>query len=222
MHPITPAGGWLLILILGPGLLIAAFIGHRFGRIRAERFVRRPSLTPIGTRYAFMQETETLLARDLPGSLALILVDVAGLRVTNRQCGHEAGDELLSILASRLAANGASVYRVDGDEFALIIDRTKGESVTSILSNLEPFDSRFESCGHEHRISCSYGYASCRKGETFESLFARAESLIHAFRQRLDDSSPTVGREPEPVLATITSLAAVRKARSEAVLSIPF
>jgi diguanylate cyclase (GGDEF)-like protein len=101
-----------------------------------------------------------------------------------------------------------SVYRIGGDEFAVLVDRANGESAVPVLRRLEPFRSEFASCGHTHGVSVSYGFASALPGEHFAALFRRADERLRQFKRELYKNgtqperriapSYEVGEDPQP------------------------
>jgi diguanylate cyclase (GGDEF)-like protein len=224
---------WLIFFGL-PTLLIACDALWRAARLAMAELAYKDDLTGIGNRRAFTQHTNDLLKHARPGSLALLLLDVDGLKVINDACGHQAGDDLLQTVARHLLRIHKDVYRIGGDEFAILVDRSRGSGVTTILRGLDPFLAHFSTCGHLHRISLSYGYASTWENETFTSLFQRADTRLYEFKRELYDrgaiperrgQTEEPGEEPfaeeddEFGPAQISSLEARRKARVERDLS---
>ncbi|HLF79343.1 MAG TPA: GGDEF domain-containing protein [Dehalococcoidia bacterium] len=178
----------LLPAVVAGGLPVfawASILLWRSGRASGQTLAYNDELTGIGNRRAFVARAKQLLKRRQIGSVALALFDVDGLKAINDGCGHQAGDELIFMVGRKLAASHTSVYRIGGDEFAVLIDRSAGESLNSILSHLEPIDHQFESCGHVHRICLSYGHASSHAGESMESMFARADARLRQCKRRL-------------------------------------
>jgi diguanylate cyclase (GGDEF)-like protein len=74
-----------------------------------------------------------------PGSYGLVLVDVDGLRHINTRCGAEVGDAVLVELARRLVRESpdASVARVDGDKFAVLVGGLGPREVAHLGHRLE-------------------------------------------------------------------------------------
>jgi diguanylate cyclase (GGDEF)-like protein/hemerythrin-like metal-binding protein len=61
---------------------------------------------------------------------ALLMIDLDGFKSVNDQHGHEAGDKVLQVVASRLyrlASDSDAVARLGGDEFAIVLDVIPGE-----------------------------------------------------------------------------------------------
>jgi diguanylate cyclase len=82
-------------------------------------------LTGLRNNRAFHEDLAREVERVGPESpLALVMLDLVGLKATNDRLGHQAGDERLQTLARGLTAvlrRGDSAYRVGGDEFAVVL-----------------------------------------------------------------------------------------------------
>jgi diguanylate cyclase (GGDEF)-like protein len=136
-------------------------------------------LTGVANRRAFLQHTGSALKRARPASVGLIVLDVRGLKQVNDRCGHQAGDELLVSVARRFETVGGKLYRIGGDEFAVLVRRADGETVSAVTRSLdEPYLATFETCGHQHEVRVSYGMTSNRTGDSFEPFFRRADDML--------------------------------------------
>ncbi|MDP9294212.1 MAG: diguanylate cyclase, partial [Actinomycetota bacterium] len=100
------------------------------------------SLTGLRNHRAFHED----IARDLrdvvaTGSpLALILLDVDGLKAVNDAHGHQAGDDHLTALADglfTLLPEHASVYRIGGDEFAVVLPHERAWTALELTQRLQ-------------------------------------------------------------------------------------
>ena len=86
-------------------------------------------LTGVGNRKAFTELLEAINdRRDESGDYALLVLDIDNFKRLNDSLGHQAGDQLLTKLTDRLqqfpSAHqmcSSQVYRLSGDEFALVI-----------------------------------------------------------------------------------------------------
>jgi diguanylate cyclase (GGDEF)-like protein len=157
--------------------------------LRAHRVIAamayRDDLTTVGNRRAFNERTGLVSIEQRGGSTGLVLFDVDALKGLNENCGHQAGDELLSIVGGRLSGVNGDAFRIGGDEFAVVIDRNAGQSALPVLRRLEPFDAAFTTCGHRHEVHLSFGFASALPEETFAQLFARADQRLRQSKRDL-------------------------------------
>lgn len=91
-------------------------------------------LTLIPNRKAFHQQLQENFQRWQGNShydFALVLIDLDDFKRINDQFGHEIGDQLLAEVAYRLmkcSCNGASVYRLGGDEFCMLVSGGEGQA----------------------------------------------------------------------------------------------
>jgi diguanylate cyclase (GGDEF)-like protein len=94
-----------------------------------EQYALRDPLTGLGNRRVLDSTLRQVFARPPVArqDVALVMCDIDGLKIVNDTLGHSAGDLLLKEAANALRdaveeiAN-ATVCRIGGDEFALIID----------------------------------------------------------------------------------------------------
>lgn len=106
-------------------------------------------LTKLPNRRYFEQmiEKERSQAEKSLGKFSLLLIDMHGVKFVNDSLGTRIGDELIKETARRLSqflGKRGSLFRIDGDEFAIIIRDIPGKNIQmmaeSILSLFaEPF-----------------------------------------------------------------------------------
>lgn len=99
-------------------------------RLAAEQKIRfaatHDSLTGLMNRSAFLGQLETVLSQvgGKAGGVALLMVDLDGLKDVNDTLGHDAGDMLLVETArrlERLTKDVGRVARLGGDEFVVVL-----------------------------------------------------------------------------------------------------
>lgn len=98
---------------------------YREAEAHSRHLAYHEPLTGLPNRALFQKRLEEALqrAKKAGEGLALLLVDLDGLKAVNDLNGHAAGDELLRVVAKRLSAETKSsdtVARLGGDEFGVV------------------------------------------------------------------------------------------------------
>ena len=125
------------------------------------------SLTGLFNRSAFHQHFQKSLAHaKAHGSLlALMFIDLDGFKSINDAQGHQAGDEVLRIVAQRLqrmVRDHDTVARVGGDEFLILIDQDAEPDVPRAIGQrvIEALSKPMEMDGLTLQIGASIGIAT--------------------------------------------------------------
>lgn len=124
------------------------------------------TLTGLPNRDLFRERLgQSLAAADRDGrQLGILYIDLDGFKNVNDAHGHDAGDQLLALVASRLqacASDGDTVGRLGGDEFAMVIaslaDADDAELVAGLV--VAQLALPFNLDGRETLITASIGIA---------------------------------------------------------------
>src|SRR5262249_1676981 len=94
-------------------------------------------LTGLPNRASFDRLVREALRRDSKGLGGVLFVDLDNFKVINDSLGHGAGDQLLRVVASRLAAavrGGDVLARFGGDEFCVLADGVRDEDEALALA----------------------------------------------------------------------------------------
>ena len=98
-------------------------------------------LTGLPNRLALENDLEGLFANKM--LITLLLIDLNKFKFVNDTMGHDAGDELLTLLGQRMAPalnRGRRMYRLGGDEFVIVLDghvvRTETDAICNMITNL--------------------------------------------------------------------------------------
>jgi diguanylate cyclase (GGDEF)-like protein len=126
----------------------AMFHAARYGADELFRRATHDALTGLPNRALFFDRLRHCLAQakreDFP--VGVLVLDMDGLKQTNDQHGHGAGDAALRELASRVSAavrQSDTVARLGGDEFGVILSRVEDREdawvvADRLTSALEP------------------------------------------------------------------------------------
>jgi len=113
-------------------------------------------LTSLPARRAF---NETLLRLEAPYSIAV--VDIDHFKSFNDTYGHDTGDQVLSMVAARLArvSGGGQAFRVGGEEFSILFAGKSAKEVVPHLDSLRTLieESRFRVRSTPERRSAPRG-----------------------------------------------------------------
>jgi diguanylate cyclase (GGDEF)-like protein/PAS domain S-box-containing protein len=97
------------------------------------------ALTGLPNRIVILEQADLMLGRCVEGDkqLAVFFIDLDNFKDVNDSLGHEAGDEVLRVVAERLSArlrNSEMVGRMGGDEFVVLAESTDGSDPTTAIA----------------------------------------------------------------------------------------
>jgi diguanylate cyclase (GGDEF)-like protein len=150
-------------------ILIELFKKQLYSWLELEDFARRDKLSKCSNRKAFDEDFEYAcqsVVRSKWESMSVLVVDINGLKVLNDNYGHDRGDLLISKstqLIRTVLGDDSKLYRIGGDEFAVIAKNCGVKRLDSLVSSLElaQEDKWIElSDNHRHPIQFSVGGAS--------------------------------------------------------------
>jgi diguanylate cyclase (GGDEF)-like protein len=129
-----------------------------------NRMARYDSLTGLPNRSQFAEVANACAGTvQLGAQIALMVVDIDGLKRTNDTFGHRIGDELLRAFADRLASVDASqavISRFGSDEFVLLFSATSyDEALLRVERVMATISGQYIVSGHEILIGVHSGVA---------------------------------------------------------------
>jgi diguanylate cyclase (GGDEF)-like protein len=181
----------------------------------ARRLIYTDALTGLRNRASF---NKTAARYDGPetGQWALLLLDVDDLKMVNDTFGHRAGDWLIWNVAQRTtaAAKGMTVFRLGGDEMAVVIangDKAQAEAIAQAI--LDEVEAPAKCDGHMLVPTVTIGIATRETpGQSSESVRQNADlALYHAKETR---RGAFVHHEAELGTAITLRINAIRTVRS--------
>jgi diguanylate cyclase (GGDEF)-like protein len=123
-------------------------------------------------------------ARRFSRQAGVLLVDVDRFGDINSSLGHDAGDELLALVAERLKVSvreSDAVFRLRQDEFALVLEDVGENDTIHVPAQrvLNSFATPFRCIGHEIVLTASIGGAVFpTHGQGPQDLMRRAEAAL--------------------------------------------
>ncbi len=112
---------------------------------------------------------------------SIILMDIDNFKHVNDNYGHITGDEVLISMANILkenVRNNDAVGRWGGDEFLIVLLETDTDKASLVAEKIRTIINSAVFSVPE-RLSCSFGAASYREGDTKDRLLARADKALY-------------------------------------------
>ncbi len=172
------------------GLLSRALryaIERKRSQTKLQYMALRDGVTGLLNRFGF----RTALARALEsrehaqGCVGVLYLDLDRFKAINDSLGHDAGDELLRIVAQRLLAavrDDDVVARIGGDEFAIVLPELSSTAELRLIGQrlLNAFVEPIRLSGVEVRVTSSVGgshFPAC--GTTVDELVTAADRAMY-------------------------------------------
>ena len=150
-------------------------------------------LTGLANRQAFGQALRTTLSDPQHGTVAVLFIDLDDFKVVNDSLGHAAGDELLRVVANRLATavgGRGTCARLGGDEFAVVAGLPPGagtEAGTAVARDvLAAMQAPAMIQGRRTELACSIGVSLTRGGDADQdqSALTDADYAMYTAKQQ--------------------------------------
>lgn len=136
-----------------------------------EQRCRTDALTGLYNRYQFDNMVRELVTCEhVP--LGVLLFDLNDLKIQNDHHGHAAGDGLLKTTATILKNHSQNVYRIGGDEFAIIESHLSCDEMEAVRSAIHT-----EMAASQIAIASGLAMGAA---DDIEQLIAQADSAMYA------------------------------------------
>lgn len=146
----------------------------------------RDPLTGLFNRATFDQSMADLVARaeveDKP--LSLVVVDIDHFKQVNDIWGHQAGDAAISgfgDLIKNMVRGCDFAGRIGGEEFCIAVWNCENGPAERLAERIRQAFACAEhtGLGNDIRLTASFGVATLRDAETYQSVFARADAALY-------------------------------------------
>lgn len=182
------------------------------------------TLTGLYNRAFFDEEKRRLdTGRQLP--ISIIMGDVNGLKLVNDAFGHGEGDRLLTEIANILKTSCRQediVARVGGDEFCILLPRTRCEDAQAICARISGACGEYQGAEPKHvafHPSISLGYATKNSAdESIDGVQKNAEDFM--YKRKLLEHKSTHSTIISSIKATMNETSHETEAHSERMIRL--
>ncbi len=159
-------------------------------RKKAEAYLeylgKHDVLTQLRNR-AFYVEELNRITRKGPWPLALVTLDLNGLKQVNDEQGHAAGDALLRRVGEVLikaTEPGWCTARVGGDEFTILMPSMDERAATALIERMGSLIELNNQFYPGQPLSLAMGTASCTSGDQVEAALNHADQAMYEKKLR--------------------------------------
>ena len=183
-------------LVVAIGLMLRALVSSRekerlLRDLRSreqtlEAALRLDELTGLANRVGLVEELDAAVRSQRPVSIALL--DLDDFKLINDNHGHDIGDEILRVVASRLRHSVRDtdvIARLGGDEFAVIADPYDGLAERL----LECFEVPVLVGARRFKLRASIGIVTSRPSDSSAALLAHADAAMYQAKERKQRNS---------------------------------
>ena len=162
---------------------------------RIAYLAHHDALTGLPNRVLLQDRIEQAIAHSHRNAtqVAVIFIDLDHFKTINDSLGHQQGDLLLQLVASRIQGclrEIDTVSRLGGDEFVIVIpalsrDDKSNDATAVALKLLETLSTHFHVLSHDLHIGASIGISIYpNDGETAEILMRNADTAMYHAKER--------------------------------------
>lgn len=157
-------------------------------RARINQLVHESTRDPLTNLYNRRGLFASPAVQRADVGLAIIYLDLDGVKLVNDQFGHSAGDDLIVSAANLVRHTLRSddvVARIGGDEFAIAATGQDERSLEVIVDRLRhQFDGQLFSQMWSTPMLASIGAAIAAPGESATTVIARADTSMYSHKSR--------------------------------------
>ncbi len=217
---------WLLATLLSGSASAFGFLLIAAGKLRLDLLWRAQidELTGVLNRWAFKRIAvkETFRSMRLRGRLAVVMMDLDGMKRVNDQLGHSAGDAVLQAVSACLQEalrDRDSIARMGGDEFCILLPDTEMQEAMVVAERLR---TEVEKMTIKHQsetiqVKASFGVSSSdRYGWNWQKLVDASDGALYEAKRSghnkvVAAAAGTAASDPAPDLPMQAAVSERRK-----------
>lgn len=200
---------WLCGMLLASSATAFGFFFLATGKLRLELLWRAQidELTGLLNRWAFKRIAvkETFRSMRMRGRLAVVMMDLDGMKRVNDQLGHGGGDAVLQAVSASLQEalrDRDSIARMGGDEFCILLPDTEMQEALTVAERLraqvEALAIRYR--GETIHVRASFGVCSSDKcGWNWQTLLDESDAALYEAKR--SGHNMVVGASPRVAVA---------------------
>ena len=155
----------------------------------ANRKANIDALTGVKNKHAYLDfadEIDKQIRNGEPVKFAVVVCDVNGLKEKNDTLGHQAGDSLLKEACAIICDTfkRSPVFRVGGDEFAIIVRNTDYDNIEDLLAALSESNEANKKSGG---IVVASGMSRYNGDRSIEDVFKRADEQMYINKRKIKE-----------------------------------
>jgi len=184
---------WLVACLLSSAAIAFGYMALSTAKLRAELLWRAQidELTGLLNRWAFKRVVtrETHRSRRTKSEVAMLMMDLDGLKAVNDDHGHACGDVVLQAVAGVLQETVRaqdSVGRVGGDEFCVLLPETSLHEATLVAERLraEVEDLMVQYREDTVRVRASLGVTSSSiSGPAWQAMVEHSDAALYGAKR---------------------------------------
>lgn len=155
--------------------------------IRARNEANVDALTGVKNKHAYANienQIDKMIKEGTAPEFAMVVLDINGLKNVNDTLGHKAGDEFIQKGCKIICDvfRHCPVFRIGGDEFAVIIQGNSYQYVDKIMQIWEKTN---EENIKNDGVVIAAGMARYEDDKKVEAVFAKADALMYENKKKL-------------------------------------
>jgi|GEM_PF-1683415 len=186
--PYLPELALIISTVLSLSIVDEVSTQHRKLATSTVHVVRSKQIDPLTGLYrrsTFLDLIEDSLLDERNGTLYFI--DINRFKVVNDTLGHQAGDQLLLMVAKRVSAalgDGDFAGRIGGDEIGIFMPgQTPDEVAATAMHLTRLFDDDFSLINHRVPVTASISAVSADETSSGAALMHQADIAMHAAKR---------------------------------------